>query len=80
MITNLEHKLEYYRRLDESSSRRYLGLLALDLGWHGVKEVSESFGVNAHTVRKGKQEVQELHQTPEGNNGIRKTGGGRKKS
>lgn len=80
MITNLEHKLEYYRRLDESSSRRYLGLLALDLGWHGVKEVSESFGVNAHTIRKGKQEVQELQQDPAGNTGIRKTGGGRKKS
>lgn len=80
MITNLEHKLEYYRRLDESSSRRYLGLLALDLGWHGVKEVSESFGVNAHTIRKGKQEVQELQQDLAGNTGIRKTGGGRKKS
>ena len=80
MITNLEHKLEYYRRLDELSSRRYLGLLALDLGWHGVKEVSESFGVNAHTVRKGKQEVQDLQSYPEGNTGIRKTGGGRKKS
>lgn len=80
MITNLEHKLEYYRRLDESSARRYLGLLALDLGWHGVKEVSESFGVNAHTVRKGKQEVQDLQPYPEGNIGIRKTGGGRKKN
>ena len=31
MITKLEHKLEYYRRLDELSARRYLGLLALDL-------------------------------------------------
>jgi hypothetical protein len=80
MIANLEHKLEYYRRLDESSARRYLGLLALDLGWHGVKEVSESFGVNAHTVRKGKQEVQDLQSYPEGTTGIRKTGGGRKKS
>jgi hypothetical protein len=80
MITNLEHKLEYYKRLDESSGRRYLGLLALDLGWHGVKEISKSFGVNAHTIRKGKQEVQVLQQQPESVSGIRKTGGGRKKS
>ena len=80
MITNLEHKLEYYRRLDELSSGRYLGLLALDLGWHGVREVSESFGVNAHTIRKGKQEVQDLQQYSEIDKGIRKTGGGRKKS
>lgn len=80
MITNLEHKLEYYKRLDESTARRYLGLLALDLGWHGVKAVSESFGVNSHTVRKGKQEVQLLQQQPETVSRIRKIGGGRKKS
>jgi hypothetical protein len=80
MITNLAHKLEYYKRLDELSARRYLGLLALDLGWHGVKSVSESFGVHAHTVRKGKQEVQELQQESHINSRIRKIGGGRKKS
>ena len=80
MIQNIEQKLEYYKRLNELQRRQYLGLLAQDLGRSGVAEVSEAFGVHAHTIRKGKKEIANLQSAPLSSDRIRKAGGGRKKS
>lgn len=80
MIPNLSHKIEYYKFLNEAQRRQYLGLLAQDIGRSGVREVSEAFGVNAHTVRRGKQDLNELTANPPSIGRVRKAGGGRKKS
>jgi hypothetical protein len=80
MIQNIEQKLEYYKRLNELQRRQYLGLLAQDLGRSGVRQVSKAFGVNAHTVRKGKKEVANLQSAPISSDRVRRAGGGRKKS
>lgn len=80
MIQNIEQKLEYYKRLNEVQRRQYLGLLAQDIGRSGVGEVSKAFGVNAHTIRKGKEEVANLQSNPLSSDRVRKAGGGRKKS
>lgn len=79
MIENLEYKKQHYALLNELQKRHYLGLLAIELGYYGVSEVSKSFGVHCHTIRRGKKEV-ESPTTPElGINKVRKSGAGRKK-
>jgi hypothetical protein len=76
MITDDE--IRYYKQLDERQGRLFLGIKAKLLGRSGVRRVSEAFGVNAKTIRKGKSELTELPETPP--NRIRKTGGGAKKN
>jgi len=76
MITDDE--IRYYKQLDERQGRLYLGIKAKLLGRNGVRHVSEAFGVNAKTVRKGKLELTELPKTPPKR--IRKSGGGAKKN
>lgn len=76
MIT--EDEIRYYKQLDERQARLYLGMKAKLLGRSGVRLVSESFGVDSKTVRKGKAELSELPETPPKR--IRKEGGGAKKN
>ena len=52
-----EDEIRYYRQLDERQQRVFLGLKAKSLGSSGVRLVSEAFGVDPKTVRKGKQEL-----------------------
>lgn len=76
MIT--EDEIRYYKQLDERQGRLFLGMKAKQLGRSGVRLVSESFGVDSKTVRKGKEELDTLPDTPPKR--IRKTGGGAKKT
>jgi len=48
-----EDEIRYYRQLDEGQQRVFLGLKARLLGSSGVRLVSEAFGVDFKTVRKG---------------------------
>ena len=75
MIT--EDELRYYRQLDERQGRLFLGVKSKQLGRSGVRMVSEGFGVDPKTVRKGKQELSILPDPPKR---IRKAGGGAKKT
>lgn len=72
-----EDEIRYYKQLDERQQRVFLGLKAKSLGSSGVRVVSEAFGVDPKTVRKGKQELSDLPQTPPQR--VRRAGGGAKK-
>jgi hypothetical protein len=76
MIT--EDEIRYYKQLDERQQRLFMGMKAQLLGRSGVRLVSEAFGVNPKTVRKGKKELTALPDTPEKR--IRRPGGGAKKN
>ena len=76
MIT--EDEIRYYKLLDEHQQRLFLGLKAKSLGRSGVRLVSEAFGVNPKTIRKGKEELSEIPDIP--GRRIRKAGGGAKKN
>jgi hypothetical protein len=73
-----EDKIRYYKQLDERQGRLFLGMKAKLLGHSGVRLVSEAFGVDVKTVRKGKSELSGLPDTPLKR--IRKLGGGAKKN
>jgi len=73
-----EDEIRYYKQLDERQGRLFLGLKAQSLGRSGVRLVSEAFGADIKTVRKGKSELSALPSTP--TKRIRKTGGGAKKN
>jgi hypothetical protein len=76
MIT--EDEIRYYKQLDERQQRLFLGMKAKSLGRTGVRIVSESFGVNPKTVRRGRKELSDLPDIPIRR--IRKSGGGAKKN
>lgn len=71
-------EIRYYKQLDERQQRLYLGLKAELLGTHGVKLVSEAYGVDIKTVMKGKSELTDLPTVPLKR--IRKVGVGPKKN
>lgn len=70
-------EVQFYNSLNERSRRLYVGLKAMELGWHGVELVSASYGVHSNTVRKGKKEL--LSPILMDVNSIRKSSGLRKK-
>ena len=76
MIT--EDEIRYYKQLDERQGRLFLGVKAKLLGRSGVRLVSEAFGIDVKTVRKGKAELSEIPDIPPKR--IRKLGGGAKKN
>lgn len=64
----------FFSQLDEQQRRLYAGLEALKLGHGGNQAIAEKFGLDAHTVAKGKQELLErTYLTAR----VRHTGGGR---
>jgi len=73
-----EDEIRYYKQLDERQGRLFLGMKARSLGRSGSRIVSETFGVDIRTVRKGKLELSTLPSSPPKR--IRKTGGGAKKN
>jgi hypothetical protein len=73
-----EDEIRYYKQLDELQQRMFLGMKAKLLGRSGVRIVSETFGVDPKTVRRGKSELSELPDTLPKR--IRKAGGGAKKN
>jgi hypothetical protein len=72
------YTLAYCANLSEKDKRLFYGLEAIRGGVHGVKNVSELYKVNKHTVRKGKKELLSGDFLPAGK--VRKLGGGRKKN
>jgi glucose-6-phosphate dehydrogenase assembly protein OpcA len=77
MLSVTVEEIRYFKQLDERQQRLYVGLKAQLLGWHGVKLVSDAYGVDVKTVRKGKAELIDLPDAPVKK--IRKKGSGPKK-
>ena len=62
--------------LDEKSRRRFAGLLALQWGWSGVERMSEITGLSRPTIRRGRDEVQQVERAGECGR-LRQVGAGR---
>jgi len=72
-----KHEKFFYSQLSERGRRQYAGLEAMKQGYNGVAIVSFKFGLNRHTVRKGKTDLLKQIVPPSGK--VRQKGGGRKK-
>jgi len=73
-----EGSRKFFYSVSEKDRRRFAALEADRLGWHGVREVSEFYGIHPHTIREGKRELTEgFHESP---GRIRRPGGGRKRA
>jgi hypothetical protein len=72
-----EHEKFFFAHLPECKKRQYAGLEAIKIGYNGTSRISKKFGINKHTVRKGKRELLAKILPPVGK--IRQKGGGRKK-
>jgi len=73
-----KHEQFFYCQLSERQKRLYAALKAMEKGYYGVKEVSKTFDIHIHTVRRGKKELI-LETVPQANK-VRQQGGGRKKN
>lgn len=58
---------------DEKSRRRFVGLLALQLGRGGLEHAHEITGLSRTTVRVGREEIRRTDRSPR----VRRSGGGR---
>jgi hypothetical protein len=65
----------FFSLLDEKQRRLYAGLEALKLGHGGDQKIAQLFGLDAHTVARGRRELFESDIELER---VRKIGGGRK--
>jgi hypothetical protein len=72
-----ESSRQFFTSLSEKDRRRFAALEAERIGWHGVEEVSEFYGIHPHTIRQGKRELENGLQDDHPER-IRKPGGGRK--
>ena len=72
-----KHEQFFYEQLSEHQRRLYVALKAMEIGYYGVKEMSQRFDIHVHTVRRGKKEL--LLQTVPPDKKVRQQGGGRKK-
>ena len=61
--------------LDEKQRRLYAGLESIKLGYGGDKKIARLFGLNMHTVAKGRKE---LYSSEIETDRVRRIGGGRK--
>jgi hypothetical protein len=78
----LAHELKaaillYFSLLDEKQKRHYAGIESARLGYGGDKIIAKLLKIDPHTVAKGREEVFERGISIM-NDGIRKSGGGRK--
>ncbi len=74
-----EYSRKFFDSLSEKDRRRFVALEAHRRGRNGVKEVSEFYEIHPHTIRRGKDELEEgLEGDRVGY--IRRPGGGRKKA
>jgi len=72
-----ETSRQFFHSISEKDLRRFAAVEAERTGRHGVKEVSEFYGIHPNTIRRGKQELAAgLQDEPAGR--IRKPGVGRK--
>ena len=70
----------FFATLNEKQRRLFAGLKAQELGYFGVRQVSEQLGIHPHTVRAGQKELAQITESAVTSHRIRKPGGGRKKS
>ncbi len=61
--------------LDEKNRRRFVGLLAIQLGRRSVALLSRITGLSRTTIHRGKREIE--HPAPHSQGRIREPGGGR---
>jgi hypothetical protein len=73
-----KHEKFFYGQLSERQKRLYAALKAMEKGYYGVKEISETFDIHIHTVRRGKKELLLAIVPP--SRKVRQAGGGRKKN
>ncbi len=69
----------FFEMLNEKQKRLFAALRATELGYSGVRQVSEQLGIHPHTVRAGQKELAEISGVEETSRRVRKVGGGRKK-
>lgn len=69
----------FFETLNEKQKRLFAALRASELGYFGVRQVSEQLGIHPHTVRAGQKELAEISAVEETSRRVRKVGGGRKK-
>ncbi len=65
----------FFSLLDERQRRLYAGLESQKLGYGGDRKIAELFGLDAHTVARGRRELFDGHVE---RGGVRKKGGGGK--
>ena len=63
--------------MDEKSRRRFVGLLATQQGWGGVRQMSQITGLSRTTILRGQREL--ARTTRSRHPRIRRRGGGRKR-
>jgi len=71
------YSILFFNSLSEKNKRLYAGIESMKLGYYGVDEVAKKFGMNKHTVRRGRKELLSEELLPKGQ--VRRSGGGRKK-
>ena len=71
---NIAGVVEDLAGLDERQRRLYAGLESLKLGVGGDEHIAELFGIDRHTVARGREELIEGSESAEG---VRRAGGGR---
>ncbi len=54
-----EYSRKFFDSLSEKDRRRFVALEAHRRGRNGVKEVSEFYEIHPHTIRRGKDELEE---------------------
>ena len=59
--------------LNEKNRRRFVGLLALQRGWGGIRALIEIGGMSRNTICRGRDEIQRSERV----HSIRQAGGGR---
>ena len=67
----------FFSLLDEQQRRLYAGLEAQKLGYGGDSKIAEFFGIDMHTVARGRRE---LFSEQVLRHGVREKGGGRKRT
>jgi hypothetical protein len=77
-IEHLDIKKQFFATLNERQKRQYAALEAQALGHGGQCAVSQAFGIDADTIRRGLRELASQDHLPD--NRIRRPGGGRKKN
>ena len=70
----------FFEMLNEKQRRLFAALKATELGYFGVRQVSQELSIHRHTIRAGQKELSEIANGAEISSRIRKLGGGRKKT
>ena len=70
----------FFETLNEKQKRLFAALKANQLGYFGVRQVSQELGIHPHTIRGGQKELVAISSGAEILQRIRKVGGGRKKT